>query len=147
MQAEFRDQEEARSRDMDRVRAEAEEGRKGAEERAERMRLGREALAKEIADINARLLEERIHHDEETGRIRMQLKTEENVTYHKMLKKIKSSLYSRYYAEACDEWRSLSPLLSVWATQLRRNVAAVASRWRHCVPFALLRNRTRELLR
>ena len=26
-----------------------------------------------------------------------------------------------------------SPRLSAWATQLRRNVATVASRWRHCV--------------
>ena len=46
--------------------------------------------------------------------------------------KIKSSLYSRYYAEACNEWRGSSLRLSAWATQLRRNVAAVASRWRHC---------------
>ena len=46
--------------------------------------------------------------------------------------KTKSSLYSRYYAEACNEWRVQSPLLSAWATQRRKNVAAVASRWRHC---------------
>ena len=46
---------------------------------------------------------------------------------------IKSSLYSPYYAEACNELRSPSPRLSAWATQLRRNVATVASRWRHCV--------------
>ena len=46
---------------------------------------------------------------------------------------IKSSLYSPYYAEACNELRDPSPLLSAWATQLRRNVATVASRWRHCV--------------
>ena len=45
---------------------------------------------------------------------------------------IKSSLYSRYYAEACNEWRDPSPRRSAWAPQLRRNVAAVASRWRHC---------------
>ena len=44
------------------------------------------------------------------------------------LKKIKPSLYSRYYAEACNEWRDPSPQLSAWATQLRRSVAAVASR-------------------
>ena len=31
------------------------------------------------------------------------------------------------YAGACYEWRGPSPRLSVWATQLRRNVAAVAS--------------------
>ena len=47
-------------------------------------------------------------------------------------KKIKSSLYSSYYAEACNELRGPSPRLSAWATQLRRNVATVASRWRHC---------------
>ena len=46
--------------------------------------------------------------------------------------KIKSSLYSRYYAEACNERRGPSPLLSAWATQLRRNFTTVASRWRHC---------------
>ena len=47
--------------------------------------------------------------------------------------KIKSSLYSPYYAEACNELRGPSPRLSAWATQLRRNVTTVASRWRHCV--------------
>ena len=47
-------------------------------------------------------------------------------------KKIKSSLYSPYYAEACNELRGPSPQLNAWATQLRRNVATVASRWRHC---------------
>ena len=46
--------------------------------------------------------------------------------------KIKSSLYSRYYAEACNEWWGPSPRLGTWATQLRRNVAMVASCWRHC---------------
>ena len=45
---------------------------------------------------------------------------------------IKSSLYSRYYAEEYNKWRGPSPRRSAWATQLRRNVAAVASRWRHC---------------
>ena len=51
------------------------------------------------------------------------------------VKKIKSSLYSRYYAEACNEWRDPSPQLSAWATQLQRNVAAVAKRLLHCVWF------------
>ena len=46
---------------------------------------------------------------------------------------IKSSLYSPYYAEACGELRGPSTRLSACATQLRRNVATVASRWRHCV--------------
>ena len=45
---------------------------------------------------------------------------------------IKSSLYSPYYAEACNELRGPSPRLSAWATQLRRSAATVASRWRHC---------------
>ena len=46
---------------------------------------------------------------------------------------IKSSLYSPYYAEACNELRGPSPRLSAWATQHRRNVATVASRCRHYV--------------
>ena len=45
---------------------------------------------------------------------------------------LKPSLYSPYYAETCNELRGPSPRLSAWATQLRRNVATVASRWRHC---------------
>ena len=43
-------------------------------------------------------------------------------------KKQKTSLYSRYYAQACNERRGPSPRLSAWTTQLRRNIAAVASR-------------------
>ena len=52
------------------------------------------------------------------------------------LKKIKSKSnlhYTRRITPKCDELRGPSPRLSAWATQLRRNVAAVASRWRHCV--------------
>ena len=30
-----------------------------------------------------------------------------------------------------SEWRGLSPRLSAWATQLRRDIAAVACCWRH----------------
>ena len=45
--------------------------------------------------------------------------------------KIKSLLYSPYYAEACNELRGPYPRLSAWATHLRRNVATVAKRWRH----------------
>ena len=41
--------------------------------------------------------------------------------------KIKSSLYSRYYAEAHNQWRGPSPRLSAKATQHQRNVAALAS--------------------
>ena len=42
---------------------------------------------------------------------------------------LKSSLHSRYYAEEYNKWRGSSPRRSAWATQLRRNVATVASRW------------------
>ena len=80
MQAESRDLDEVRKRDVERVRVEAEEGRKAAEDRAERMRIGRENLTKEVADINSKLLEERLQHDEEIGKIRMHLKSEENVS-------------------------------------------------------------------
>ena len=52
-----------------------------------------------------------------------------------MFVKIKSSLYSPYYAEACNELRRPSPRLSAWATQLRRNVATVANRWRYCADW------------
>ena len=48
--------------------------------------------------------------------------------------KIKSSLYSRYgEGFNFNEWRCSSPLLTAWATELRKSVTAVASRWRHCV--------------
>ena len=50
--------------------------------------------------------------------------------------KIKSSLYSPYYAQACNEWQSPPPRRSAWPTQLRTNVATVASRWRHCDDLA-----------
>ena len=46
--------------------------------------------------------------------------------------KIESSLYSPYYAEERNEWRGPSPRLSACATQLRTNIATMASRWRHC---------------
>ena len=61
-------------------------------------------------------------------------------------RKIKSSLYSRYYAKACNPRRGPSPRLSVWAPQLRRNVAVVASRWRHCVRFDLPKIQTPDIL-
>ena len=38
-------------------------------------------------------------------------------------KKIKSSLHSRYYTVACNEWRGPSLRLSAWAIQLQSNVA------------------------
>ena len=58
----------------------------------------------------------------------------EGARAYKLLRtaQIKSLLYSPYYAEACNKWRSPFPRLSAWATQLRRNVAPVSSRWRHC---------------
>ena len=39
--------------------------------------------------------------------------------------KIRSSLYLRYHAEACNEWRGPSPRRSAWAAQLRKDVAMV----------------------
>ena len=45
--------------------------------------------------------------------------------------KIKSLLYSRHYTEVCIEWRSPSPRLSAWTTQLRTSVETVG----HCVQF------------
>ena len=41
-------------------------------------------------------------------------------------KQKKSSLYSRYYVEVCNEWWGQSPRFSALATLLRINVAAVA---------------------
>ena len=41
--------------------------------------------------------------------------------------KHKSSLYSRYYAEACNEWRGPSPRFSAWVTQLQRNIETLAT--------------------
>ena len=35
-------------------------------------------------------------------------------------KKIRSSLHSRYDAEARNEWQGPSPRLSAWATQLQK---------------------------
>ena len=56
----------------------------------------------------------------------MLLANQRNLNYQL---KIKSSLYSRCYAKACNEWRGPSPRLSAWATEFLRNIAAVASRW------------------
>ena len=44
------------------------------------------------------------------------------------LNQIIPPLYLRYDAEAYNECRGLSARLNAWAAQLRRNVAAVASR-------------------
>ena len=52
------------------------------------------------------------------------------INYYDIIKKIEPSLYSRYYAKACNEWWGPSPRLSTWTTQLRRNVAEETSRWR-----------------
>ena len=40
--------------------------------------------------------------------------------------KVKSSLYSRRYTEASNEWRGSSPRLSAWATQLLKT----SQQWR-----------------
>ena len=37
-----------------------------------------------------------------------------------------SSLFSRYYAEACNEWRGLCSRLVAWTTQLPRIVTVMA---------------------
>ena len=54
--------------------------------------------------------------------------------------------YSPYHAQACDALRGQSPQLSAWATyssfELRKNMAAVASRWRLRVSFDQRGNRT-----
>ena len=62
----------------------------------------------------------------------LMLSKQSETTWIRVSNQIKSLLHSPYYTEACNEWRGPSPRLSAWATQLRRNVAAVASRWRHC---------------
>ena len=55
--------------------------------------------------------------------------------------KIKSNLdYTRFIkfvvaSKRGSEWPGPTARLSAWATQLQRNVAAVASRWLHCVRF------------
>ena len=51
------------------------------------------------------------------------------------LSQIKSSLYPRHHAEVRNEGRGPSPRLGAWATQLRKNTAVVASRWRHYIRF------------
>ena len=48
--------------------------------------------------------------------------------------KINPSLYLRITPKrvTTNELRGPFPRLSAWATPLRKNVATVASRWRHC---------------
>ena len=60
--------------------------------------------------------------------------------------KIYLRLFSRYYVEACNEWRDPSPRLNTWTTQIRRNIAAVTSRWRHCIRFDRPRNQTADMI-
>ena len=51
--------------------------------------------------------------------------------------KIKSSLYDTCFIKLAavpkrdSEWRGPTPRFSAWATQVRRNITAVASRWLH----------------
>ena len=65
--------------------------------------------------------------------------------------KIKSNLdYTRFIKfvvvlKRGSEWQCPTPRLSAWATQLQRNVAAVASRWLHCVRFDRPGNRVPNL--
>ena len=47
---------------------------------------------------------------------------------------------------SCSRVAGRSPRLSGWATQLRRNVAVVANRWRYCVRFDQPGKRTPDLL-
>ena len=49
---------------------------------------------------------------------------------HYICGKIKSPLYLRYYAEACNWRQDPSPRFSAWATQLRRHNTAMPKRWR-----------------
>jgi len=111
MQVESRDLEETRQRDVERVRLEAEEGRKAAEERSDRMRVAKENLAKEVADINAKLLEERLQHDEEIGKIRMHLKSEENVSFNRTCNFV--HVFHNFYLNLCSK--------SVRSTSLNSN--------------------------
>ena len=57
---------------------------------------------------------------------------------------MKSLLYSRYYAEACNEWRGRSPRLSAWAHSSKET----SHRWRavdNIVLFDRPGNRTPDL--
>ena len=57
---------------------------------------------------------------------------EHALSVKKQCSKIKSLSYLPYYTKVCNELQGPSPQLSAWATQLRGNVATVASRWHHC---------------
>ena len=57
-----------------------------------------------------------------------------------------NNLHWQRCAEACNEWRSPSSRFSARATQLQRNIAMVASHWRHFVQFDRLGNQTSDLL-
>ena len=52
--------------------------------------------------------------------------------------KMKSSLYSRYYAEVSNEWWGR---FRGWTPRKHKNVAEVERRWRHCVKLARSGNR------
>ena len=60
---------------------------------------------------------------------------------------MKSSSYSRYYAQACNEWWGPFFRLSAWTTQLRKNIPAVAGHWWHYFRFNWLGNQTLDLRR
>ena len=59
---------------------------------------------------------------------------------------IQSSLNLPHYGEACKEWRASSPRLGGWTTQLRRNIAEVASRWRYLLTAFLHHNQIFDVI-
>ena len=65
-----------------------------------------------------------------------------NYPHESTKNQIKSSSYSRYHAEARNDWRDRSPRLSAWGRPIRKTITAVGNLRRQCVPFNLLRNRT-----
>ena len=68
-------------------------------------------------------------------RVNAQMNSSESFEVKPNIKKTIIPLYSNYCIGACRERPCPSPRLSAWAAQLRRNVATIASRWRHCVRF------------
>jgi len=72
--------EDARSRETERLRLDLEEKRREIEARAERIRLSKDALENEIAELKAVLAQERAEHDEALRHLRKQLKEEEKVS-------------------------------------------------------------------
>ena len=57
----------------------------------------------------------------------------QKITNHDQNLQPKTFITLAILTEAGNEWQVFSPRLSAWATQLRRNLAAVVSRGRHSV--------------